>query len=53
MPAGRAFAGTETETELFEFAPEKVFETLSTVTTEPILVNESVIPNSDDWTQRA
>lgn len=53
MPAGKAFAGTDTETELLEFAPEKVLETLSTVTTEPMRVNESVIPNSEDWTQRA
>ena len=44
VPAGKAFAGTDTATELFEFAPEKVLETLSAVTTDPIRVNESVIP---------
>jgi hypothetical protein len=48
VPVGRALAGTDTATELLEFAPEKVLETLSAVITDPMRVNESVIPNSDD-----
>jgi hypothetical protein len=44
VPTGNAFAGTDTATELFEFAPEKVLARLSAVTTEPIRVREFVIP---------
>ena len=53
VPAGNALAGIETDTELFEFAPEKVFETLLVVITEPIRLNESVIQYRDDWIHRA
>jgi hypothetical protein len=48
VPAGKAFAGIETATELFEFAPEKVLETLLVVVMEPIRLKESVIPYSED-----
>ena len=48
VPAGRAFAGIETATELFEFAPEKVFPMLSAITTDPIRDSELVIPYSED-----
>ena len=44
VPAGSASAGIETATELFELAPEKVFELPLEVITEPIRLSESVIP---------
>ena len=53
VPAGKAFSGTDTTTELLELAPEKVFATFATVTTEPIRVSEFVIPYKDAWIQRA
>ena len=47
VPAGKALAGIDTDTELLEFAPEKVLETLLVVITEPIRLNESVILRMD------
>jgi hypothetical protein len=53
VPAGNAFSGIDTATELLELAPEKVLPILATVVTEPILVSELVIPYSEAWIHRA